>query len=113
MNPVRSLGPAFVMNKWPKHWVFWLGPILGGLMASYFHQYILKRSGGIKKKKERRHVPTDGDSLDIPATELPVTAPDREFPFMLYYLKCNKNIPLRCIFKVRIFFFVNLWQYNS
>lgn len=77
LNPIRSLGPAFVMNKWPRHWVFWLGPILGALLASYFHKYVLKRRSS-KKGKEMRNQPSDGDSLDISPTELPVTTPDRK-----------------------------------
>ncbi|CAG7787020.1 unnamed protein product [Allacma fusca] len=74
LNPVRSLGPAFVMNRWPSHWVFWLGPILGGLMAAYLHTFILRRGHGNKKVREN---PSDGDSLDLPSTELPTTIPDR------------------------------------
>lgn len=32
-NPARSLGPAAVSNDWQGWWVYWLGPILGTLMA--------------------------------------------------------------------------------
>jgi glycerol uptake facilitator-like aquaporin len=33
MNPVRSLGPAFVGWLWQYHWLYWVGPILGAQLA--------------------------------------------------------------------------------
>ncbi len=33
MNPARSFGPALAGNVWDKHWVFWIGPIIGSLVA--------------------------------------------------------------------------------
>ncbi|GBO39309.1 hypothetical protein AVEN_253085-1, partial [Araneus ventricosus] len=40
MNPARSLGPAFVSNTWTNHWVYWAGPVLGGLLAGLIYEYI-------------------------------------------------------------------------
>ena len=34
INPTRSFGPSLVANSWANHWVWWLGPLTGSLVAS-------------------------------------------------------------------------------
>ncbi|XP_026764157.1 aquaporin AQPAe.a [Galleria mellonella] len=41
MNPARSFGSALVANEWVDHWVYWAGPIAGGVAAAllYVHGF--------------------------------------------------------------------------
>ncbi|CAL8272485.1 unnamed protein product [Lota lota] len=34
LNPARAFGPALVSKYWSYHWVSWVGPIGGGLVAA-------------------------------------------------------------------------------
>lgn len=45
LNPVRSFGPAIVSVHWTNHWVYWAGPIAGGLLAAIAYQIgLLKKN---------------------------------------------------------------------
>ncbi|KAF7246958.1 Aquaporin-6 [Varanus komodoensis] len=41
MNPARSFGPAVVVGMFPNHWVFWVGPLAGAVLASLLYNFIL------------------------------------------------------------------------
>jgi len=39
LNPARSFGPAVVNHSFPGyHWIYWVGPILGSLLATGFYK---------------------------------------------------------------------------
>jgi len=42
INPARSLGPALVGNHWADHWVFWVGPITGGVVAGILYNTVFR-----------------------------------------------------------------------
>jgi len=65
LNPARSFGPAVVDHKFASyHWIYWLGPILGAIVAAGFYKFIkileyetanpgqdLDHAGKVEKKK--------------------------------------------------------------
>lgn len=52
MNPARSFGPALVTGNWTDHWVYWVGPLIGGGLAGYIYETFFI---------DRSHVPLSKD----------------------------------------------------
>ena len=38
MNPARTFGPALASGMWANHLVYWVGPIVGALIAAFLYQ---------------------------------------------------------------------------
>ena len=45
MNPARSFGPALMSGSWDNHWIFWIGPIVGGAIAALVYKYVFMSDG--------------------------------------------------------------------
>ena len=41
MNPARAFGPALIAGQWVAHIVWWVGPILGAVLAALLWEYVL------------------------------------------------------------------------
>ncbi|KAM9849110.1 aquaporin-4-like [Aulostomus maculatus] len=50
MNPARSLGPAMITWCWDNHWIYWLGPTLGGALAAALYEYLFCPDLELKKR---------------------------------------------------------------
>ena len=56
MNPSRHFGPALVQGEWKDAWIYWAGPITGGVLASIVHNYIfIPRSVGFPEPMPGEH----------------------------------------------------------
>jgi len=42
INPARALGPCVIVGKFEDHWVYWLGPIGGGIVAAAIYQHVFR-----------------------------------------------------------------------
>jgi aquaporin Z len=43
VNPARAFGPALVSGEWVGHAAYWVGPILGGIIAALLWEHVLLR----------------------------------------------------------------------
>jgi aquaporin Z len=41
VNPARALGPAFASGQWTAQAVYWIGPIIGGILAALVWEFLL------------------------------------------------------------------------
>ena len=54
MNPARTFGPALVSGFWELHWLYWLAPIVGGIIAGVIMNYVFVNNAEPKTKSVSR-----------------------------------------------------------
>nr|QBL97987.1 aquaporin 1 [Dendroctonus armandi] len=64
MNPARSFGSAVIAGIWQNHWVYWVGPIAGGVVAALIYHHAL-RAPTIKTGKIIARYSTVGDEKEL------------------------------------------------
>ena len=40
VNPARTFGPALISGYWDFHWIYWVGPIIGAIIAGLIMNYV-------------------------------------------------------------------------
>ena len=62
MNPARAFGPALIGGEWKGWWVYWVGPVAGGIVAaSLYDGLIIKRPGSAAKEESAHGFAAHGD----------------------------------------------------
>ncbi|XP_040395527.1 LOW QUALITY PROTEIN: aquaporin-2-like [Cygnus olor] len=81
MNPARSLGPAIVTGIWDDHWVYWLGPVLGAVLAGFSYEFVFA-PGASREKLGACLACRDVALVEAtsPSPSSPPTAPSRGPP---------------------------------
>ncbi|XP_067945941.1 aquaporin-5-like [Watersipora subatra] len=49
MNTARSFGPAVVLGQWQDHWVYWVGPLTGGVLAALIYEFAFAADASLTK----------------------------------------------------------------
>lgn len=59
MNPARSLGSAVIMSNYENHWIYWIGPIIGGIIGAFIYTFAIKPANPPVTTKNYTSIATD------------------------------------------------------
>ncbi|XP_064543538.1 aquaporin AQPcic [Drosophila montana] len=65
MNPARTVGTAFATNNWSAHWVYWAGPVLGGVAAALLYTQVLEAKTPPKSNEATEKYRTHADEREL------------------------------------------------
>ncbi|XP_069816038.1 aquaporin-4-like [Dendropsophus ebraccatus] len=67
MNPARSLGTSVVFNRWDNHWIYWVGPMMGAILASFIYEYLFCPDPELKLRTQVsfRRNPNEDESVQL------------------------------------------------
>lgn len=51
MNPARAFGPAVASGEWVGHLAYWIGPIVGAILAALLWEYVLLPRAPQRRRK--------------------------------------------------------------
>ncbi len=44
LNPARSFGPALVSAHWDNHFIYWVGPLFGAIVAGVMQHFVVEKA---------------------------------------------------------------------
>lgn len=57
MNPARSLAPALWNGDYTHHWIYWVGPLLAGVVTAYAYKLVFRREAAPEKVRTFEEFP--------------------------------------------------------
>jgi MIP family channel proteins len=59
MNPARVFGPALASWFWHDHYVYWIGPLIGGALGGFVYSILIERKSATSRSMEISISPSD------------------------------------------------------
>ena len=69
MNPARAFGPALLSGEWANHLVYWIGPIVGSVLAALLYQYVFSEEASVGGTGESAAGSNEPDSREAAPVE--------------------------------------------
>lgn len=67
MNPARALGSGAIMGMLENHWLYWVGPILGGISGALIYEHAI---GGAVEPEPPKSYGFNGEEKEVFDTKM-------------------------------------------